>query len=349
MQTDKDTQTTQLPIEAHFKGVVGETTMAIIDYDKKGYSERLALDVSECFTPKKKGTIRWINIDNSTSPEIIEAIGHHFGLHPLLREDITSPNQRPKIEEFKDHLFIIAKMLSYDDFMDEVRFEQLSIVLTKDIVITFGERRGDVFGPVRERIRNDKGPLRSSDASFLVYSLLDVIVDNYFLILENLSDRIETIEDRVVENPAPAVLTLIHDLKTQMLTLRRAVWPLRDVVSHLERCGSPLLSELTKLYLHDVYDHTIQIMDNVETYRDVLAGLLDIYVSNISNRLNEIMKFLTIIGTIFIPLTFIAGVYGMNFRLMPEIEQWWGYPMALLVMTATAGVMIWYIKRKGWL
>jgi magnesium transporter len=349
MQTNNDAPAIQASIKHEFRGVVDDNAISVIDYDKKGYSESLALDVSECFAPKKKNTIRWINIDNNINTDIIEAIGQQYNLHPLLQEDIMSLNQRPKIEEFKDHIFIICKMLSYDDLMDEIRFEQLSIVLTKDTVITFGERRGDVFEPIRERIRNDKGLLRSGDASFLVYSLLDVIVDNYFLILENLSDRIETIEDQVVEKPAPTVLSVIHDLKVQMVTLRKAVWPLRDIVAHMERCGSPLLSEITKLYLHDVYDHTIQVMDSVETYRDILAGLLDIYVSNISNRLNEIMKFLTIIGTIFIPLTFIAGVYGMNFRFMPEIEQWWGYPMAIALMTGTAGIMIWYIKKRGWL
>jgi magnesium transporter len=349
MQTNKDVSVTEATIEQSYRGVVNDNTISIIDYDKKTYSERLALEVNECFTPKKKNTIRWINVDNSPDRDVIETIGQHFNLHPLLREDIESTNQRPKIEEFRDHIFIVSKMLSYDDLMDEIRFEQLSIVLTKDTVITFGERRGDVFEPVRDRIRTDKGLLRGADASFLVYSLLDVIVDNYFVILENLSDRIETVEDCVVEDPSPSILSVVHELKVQMVTLRKAVWPLRDVVAHMERCGSPLLSDLTKQYLRDVYDHTIQVMDNVETYRDVLAGLLDIYVSNISNRLNEIMKFLTIIGTIFIPLTFIAGVYGMNFRFMPEIDKWWGYPLALLLMGGTAGVMIWYIKKKGWL
>jgi magnesium transporter len=336
-------------IAEYFHGVVSDKTISIIDYDKKTYSERLALDVSECFMSKKRNTIRWINIDNNADRDTIEAIGQHFNLHPLLREDIETTNQRPKIEEFTDHLFIISKMLSYDDLMEEIRFEQLSIILTKDTVITFGERRGDIFEPIRDRIRNDKGLLRGADASFLVYNLLDVIVDNYFLILENLSDRIEDVEDRVVEDPKPSILAIVHDLKVQMITLRKAVWPLRDVVAHMERCGSPLLSELTKQYLHDVYDHTIQVMDSVETYRDVLAGLLDIYMSTISNRLNEIMKFLTIVGTIFIPLTFIAGVYGMNFKFMPEIYEWWGYPSALLLMAATAGVMLWYIKKKKWL
>jgi magnesium transporter len=348
VQTGEDA-TKKEAIGTYFRGVVGDQTITVIDYDKKSFSERLALDVSECLTPKKKNTIRWINIDNNTNRETIEAIGQHYNLHPLLREDIESTNQRPKIEEFKDHIFIVSKMLSYDDLMEEIRFEQLSIVLTKDTVITFGERRGDIFEPIRDRIRNDKGLLRGADASFLVYSLLDIIVDNYFLILENLSDRIEDVEDRVVEDPKPTILSTVHDLKIQMVTLRKAVWPLRDVVAHMERCGSPLLSELTKQYLHDVYDHTIQVMDNVETYRDILAGLLDIYISNISNRLNEIMKFLTIVGTIFIPLTFIAGVYGMNFRFMPEIYELWGYPFALLLMAATAGVMLWYIKKKKWL
>lgn len=341
----------QLPGTVAYKGrgVVGDITISIIDYDKTNYSERQALDVEECFTPKKKNSVRWINVDKLTDPGIIERIGQHYHLHPLLQEDIASMGQRPKIEEFEDFLFIICKMLSYDDFMAEVVFEQLSIILTKDTVITFGERTGDIFEPVRDRIRNDKGLIRNEDSSFLLYSLLDIIVDNYYLVLDNLGDRIEDVEDKVVENPSPSILTTIHNLKVEMVTLRKAVWPLRDVVAHLERCGSPFLSGTTRLYLHDIYDHTIQVMDSVETYRDILAGLLDIYISNISNRLNEIMKFLTIVGTIFIPLTFIAGVYGMNFKLMPEIEQWWGYPMALLIMLATAGVMILYIRKRGWL
>lgn len=341
----------QLPgnIANDSKDVVSNITISIIDYDKQSYSERQVLNVEECFAPQKKNNVRWIDVDMLTDPSVIAQIGQHYHLHPLLQEDITEMGQRPKIEEFEEYLFIICKMLSYDDIIEEIKFEQLSIILTKDTVITFGERPGDVFEPVRDRIRNNKGLIRSEDPSFLVYSLLDIIVDNYYLVLENLGDRIEDIEDKVVEGPSPKILSKVHDLKVEMIILRKAVWPLRDVVAHMERCGSPLLSDTARLYLHDIYDHTIQVMDSVETYRDILAGLLDIYISSISNRLNEIMKFLTIIGTIFIPLTFIAGVYGMNFRLMPEIEQWWGYPLALFIMASTAGAMIWYIKKKGWL
>jgi len=240
-------------------------------------------------------------------------------------------------------------MLSYDDRSREVSAEQISLVLSQNHVISLQERKGDVFNPVRERIRNSRGIIRRMGTDYLAYALIDSIVDNYFLILEKLGEKIEFLEDELVTNPTIETLQKIHELKRDMIFLRKSVWPLREVISKLERGGSQLVKESTFIYFRDVYDHTIQVIDAIETYRDMLSGMLDIYLSSISNRMNEVMKVLTIIATIFIPLTLIAGVYGMNFRYMPELESQLGYPLVLLSMLAVSILMLIYFRKKKWL
>ena len=237
----------------------------------------------------------------------------------------------------------------FDGKENEAKSEQISIIFGADFVISFQEKEGDVFDAIRERLRSNKGRIRKLGTDYLAYSLIDAIVDNYFTILENLGEAIEEIEDRLVTNPTSETLQTIHDLKREMIFLRKSVWPLREVINRLERSESALINKSTFVYLRDVYDHTIQVMDAVETFRDMLSGMLDIYLSSVSNRMNEVMKVLTVIATIFIPLTFVAGIYGMNFRYMPELGQTWSYPAVLILMLVVALLMVVYFRRKKWI
>lgn len=323
--------------------------ITIIDYDEMQYQEKKVKTIEECFPIKDKPTITWINIDGLHELEIIEKIGKHFRINLLLLEDIANTEQRPKMEDFGDHLFVVLKMFYYDEKEDEIKSEQVSIILGSNFVISFKETEKDIFKPVKQRIRIEKSRIRKTGADYLAYALIDTIVDNYFIILEILGEKIEFLEDELVTEPNQKTLQEIHKLKKQMIFLRKSAWPLREVVSGLERLDSPLIHGSTGIYLRDVYDHTIQVIDTIETFRDMLAGILDIYLSSISNKMNEIMKILTIIATIFIPLTFITGIYGMNFKYIPELDWRWGYPAALLAMGIIGIVMIVYFRRKKWL
>ncbi|MCP8322751.1 MAG: magnesium/cobalt transporter CorA [Candidatus Methylarchaceae archaeon HK02M2] len=328
---------------------VEKARISIIGYDVAQIQEKEVKTVEECFPFKDTPTVTWINVDGIHQVEIIEKIGKHFDLHLLVLEDIMNTGQRPKIEDFENYLFIVLKMLNYDEKKNEIRSEQISLILSSNLVFSFQESEGDVFDPIRNRIRNGKGRIRKMGADYLTYALIDNIVDNYFIILEKLGERIEDIEDELVTNPSQETVQAIHTLKREMIFLRKSVWPLREVISRLERGESPLIRETTGIYLRDVYDHTIQVIDTVETFRDMLSGMLDMYLSSISNRMNEVMKVLTIIATIFIPLTLIAGIYGMNFKFMPELELNWGYPTVLLVMFGIGFLMLIYFRRKKWL
>lgn len=332
-----------------------EVGITIIDYDEKNFNEKQAESVEECFKYRDEPTVTWINIEGLHEVGVIEELGNHFGLHPLLLEDILNTEQRPKIEDFDDHLFIILKMLYYDEKSEEIKFEHISLVLGSNFVISFQETEGDVFDTIRDRIRNGKGRIRRMGSDYLMYALIDAVVDNYFIVMEKIGDVIEDMEEELVEDPSPDTLQDIYNLKREMIFLRKSVWPLREVISRLQRGESDLIQETTYVYLRDVYDHTIQVIDTIETFRDLLSGMLDVYLSSINNRMSEIMKVLTIIATIFIPLTFIAGVYGMNFDPaaspwnMPELEWYWGYPAVLLVMSLITVVMLIYFRRRGWI
>jgi magnesium transporter len=318
-------------------------------YDEKQFQEKEVNTVEDGIFKEKTSKVTWLNIDGVHQPEIIEQVGKHFGLHPLVLEDIANTGQRPKMEDFDNYIFVVLRMLRFDEKENETKTEQISIILGADFVISFQEKEGDVFDPIRERIRNNKGRLRKMGADYLAYALIDAIVDNYFMILEKLGEAIEEVEDKLVTNPTAETLQTIHDLKREMVFLHKSVWPLREVINRLERSESPLINKSTCIYLRDVYDHTIQVMDSVETFRDMLSGMLDIYLSSVSNRMNEVMKVLTVIATIFIPLTFVAGVYGMNFKDMPELGQIWGYPAILALMLTIALVMVMYFRRKKWI
>ena len=327
---------------------VEKVRISIIDYDEKQLKEMDAETVEVCFPFRDSNTVTWINIDGLHDVGIIEKLGSCYNLHPLLLEDILNTEQRPKMEDFGDYLFLVLKMLDYGE-NGVIEAEQVSLVLGPNYVISFQEHEGDVFNAVRERIRKNKGRIRKSGADYLAYALMDSIVDNYFLILENVGERIEAAEQQLAENPTMETLNAIRELKKEMIFLRKSIWPLREVINNLERGESSLIHESLTAYLRDVYDHTIQIIDTVESLRDMISGLLDVYLSSISNKMNEVMKVLTIFASIFIPLTFVAGIYGMNFKFMPELEWTWGYFVVLCVMAAAAAVMLVYFKRKKWL
>jgi len=327
-----------------------KTKITILDYDKERLQEKEIETVDECLAFKDTPTATWINVQGIHEVEILEKLGEGFALHPLTVEDILNTDQRPKVEDFGDYIYIVLRMISYDDISGEIVTEQTSLILASNLVISFQEgAEGDVFDPVRERIRTGKARMRNMGADYLAYTLVDAIVDNYFAVLEKLGEDIEFLEDELVTNPTPEILQAIHDLKREMIFLRKSVWPLREVISALERGESPLIKESTQIYLRDVYDHTIQVIDAVETLRDTLSGMLDIYLSSISNRMNEVMKVLTIIATIFIPLTALAGIYGMNFQYMPELGWRWGYPMVWFTMIVIGALMLVYFRRKKWL
>jgi len=329
---------------------VEKARITIMDYDETNLEEKEAKTIEESYPFKEKPTVTWVNIDGLHQLDIIEKLGAHFGLHPLLLEDIVNTEQRPKMEDYGDYIFVVLKMLYHADENDtETQAEQVSLILGSNFVISFQEREGDVFEPVRDRIRKKKGRIRKAGADYLAYALLDAIVDNYFIILEKSGETIEDAEQQLTVNPTQETLQFIRKLKKEMIFLRKSVWPLREVVSGLERCDSSLIHESTGAYLRDVYDHTIQVIDTVESYRDMISGMLDIYLSSISNKMNEVMKVLTIFASIFIPLTFVAGVYGMNFEFMPELTWRWGY-FALLAVMALIGIsLVFYFKRKRWL
>jgi magnesium transporter len=323
--------------------------ITIIDYDEAKFDERVVKEVAECFPCRETSTVSWINVDGLHDVEAVQRLAAHFGLHPLTVEDIVNTQQRPKLEEFEDYIYIVLKMLIYDGGSGEVESEQVSLVLGRNYVLSFQEKAGDIFEPVRERIRNGKGRIRKRGPDYLAYALIDAVVDHYFLILEASGERLEGLEDKVVADPRPETLREIHRLKRDMIELRRSVWPLREVIGALDRSESRLVDVSTRVFLRDVYDHTIQVIDTVETFRDMLSGMHDTYLSSISNRMNEVMKVLTVIATIFIPLTFIAGIYGMNFEFMPELGWRWGYFAVIGVMIVVALGMLKYFKKKNWL
>ncbi len=326
-----------------------QVKITVFRYGETGYEEQEVKRIEECAPPQDAAAITWINIDGIHRVDIVEGIGKLFGLHPLVLEDIVNTGQRPKMEDYDDYFFIVLKMLSYDDKSREIGAEQVSLILGPNLVVSFQEREGDVFNGVRDRIRSGKGKIRKMGTDYLTYALLDAVVDSYFAILEKLGETIEVLEEVVVNQPTPRTLREIHHLKREMILLRRSVWPLREVVGALQRGESPLIREAVGVYLRDVYDHTIGVMDTVETFRDILSGMLDIYLSSISNRMSAAVKTLTIIATIFMPLTLIAGIYGMNFRHIPELELPWGYPAVLLVMVVIAVSMLLTFRKKGWL
>ncbi len=326
-----------------------KTKIHLFEYDNLNFKEKEFDALEECFLFKEAPTVTWIDVEGVHQVEILEKLGNCFGIHPLMLEDILNTDQRPKIEEYEEDLFIVLKSLSLNDKTGMIEAEQISLILRGNSLLSFREKEGRVFLPIQERMRNGKGRLRKMGPDYLAYTLLDVIVDQYFFILEKLGEKIEFLEQNLISDPATRTLRKIQDLKREMVYLRKWVWPLREVISVLERGESSRIQASTRIYLRDVYDHSIQVMDTIEIFREMLSGMTDIYLSNINNRMNAVMKVLTIIATIFMPLTFIAGVYGMNFKYVPELEWRWGFPAVLLVMALIGGFMLFIFRKKKWL
>jgi len=328
---------------------VEKVTIRVMDYDGDGVCEEEPETVGDLLRFKETAAVTWINVIGLHDIEIIERIGDCFGIHPLVLEDILDTNHRPKLEDYGEYLYIVLKSFDSLDNAAETGTEQISIILGDNYVISFQEHKQELFEGLRERIRGGKGRIRRQGADYLAYAMLDTVVDNYFVVLEELGETVEDLEENLVVAPRRNDLQDIHSLKRRMLIFRKALWPLREVVGALGRGDSGLIKEGTLLYVRDIYDHTIQVLDTLETYRDILSGMLDIYLSSVSNGMNQIMKVLTIISTIFIPLTFIAGVYGMNFKYMPELEWEWGYPGIWTVMILISLIMLALFRRRKWL
>jgi len=328
---------------------VEKVRLSLVTYGPDTIEEHQVDTLEEALSLCDGSGFTWLNIDGIHDIDLIEHLGQHFGIHPLTQEDILNTAHRPKFEEFEHYAYIVLKMLRYDAADNRVLTEQVSLILTGKTLISLQESPGDVFDPVRGRLHKGRSRIRKAGSDYLTYALIDAIVDHYFSILEQIGVQIEEIEDDTLSDPTPKVLQRIHRMKREILYLRKQIWPLREVVGVMAKEEPALIQSDTMIFLRDVHDHTIQIIETIESQRDILAGLLDMYMTGISNKMNEVMKVLTIMATIFIPITFIAGVYGMNFKYMPELEWPWGYAMVWVVMIAVVIVMVLYFNKKKWL
>jgi magnesium transporter len=321
--------------------------MTLFNYAGTHCEERTVSDANELHPPADE-TVTWVDIGGVHKVEVLEAFGKQFSLHPLLLEDIANTDQRPKLDDYDTYLFLVMKMLSLTDRGD-ILVEQVSFVLGRNFVLSFQENGTDAFRAVRDRLRGGKGRLRQNGSDYLLYALVDAIVDQYFAVLEALGERIETLQERVMADPKQDTLKDIYALKRQLLFVRRAVWPLREATNNLSRTECLILHEPTKAFFRDVYDHVVQIVDTIETLREMVSASLDIYLSSVSYRLNAVMRVLTVITTIFMPLSFIASIYGMNFEYMPELQWKWGYPLVLGLMGVVAAAMLIGFRQRKWL
>ena len=326
-----------------------QVKITAIDYDTDQIETTIVNTVEECFPYKDAPTMTWINVDGMHDAGIVERLGLHYGLHPLVIEDILNTRQRLKVDMFDDYLFFVLKMPWFDETTEEINIEQVSIILGHNFVLTFQEQEGDVFEAVRTRLSANKGRLRTSGADYLAYALMDAVVDGYFAVLDYFGEEIEQLDDAIAEGPTPEILHTIHDLKRELIFFRKTASPLRNMMNELSHHESPLIQKSMSIYWRDLSDHVIQVIESSETFRDMMSGIHDVYLSSVSNKMNEIMQFLTIIGTIFIPLTFIAGIYGMNFQVMPELAWRWGYFAVLGLMVVVGIGLLAYFKRRGWL
>lgn len=326
-----------------------ETLITSISYNDSFVDEKSHDSVADAIGTIGDSHISWINIDGLHDVSIIETIGTHLGIHPLVLEDIVHTTQRPKVEIYDDHIYVVMKMITFGERSNEAEVEQVSLILGKGWVISFQERQGDVFDPVRIRLRPPGARIRKMGADYLLYALLDVIVDFYFVALEKIGDVMDDLEDEITYEPTKVTPLKLRDVKHNLIRIRRSTWPVRELLSQLERDESRLISKQTRPFIRDAYDHAVQVIDIVESLRDVLGSLMDLYMTGVSNRMNDIMKVLTIIGTIFIPLTFIAGIYGMNFENMPELHTQNGYFISLGVMAVIAVVLLLFFRKKDWI
>ncbi len=331
------------------------TTIVLIDYNQTNATRVQLPRPEDCAAYLDTESVSWVDVLGLGSEDVLKRLGKVFNLHPLLLEDIVNVPQRPKVEDYEDQLVIIAQMVLVKERGTGFWSEQVSFILGKHYLLTVQEEpTRDCFQPVRDRIRTNKGTLRKSGPDYLAYALLDAVIDGFFPVLEVYGERIEDLEEEVVTSPTRRTLQKIYQIRRELLALRRTIWPQRDAINTLIRDSSDLISPNVQIYLRDCYDHTIQVLDIVETYRELASGLMDVYLSAVSNKMNEVMKLLTVISSIFIPLTFIAGIYGMNFNTeksplnMPELNWYWGYPLCLAAMAVVAGGLVFFFWRRGW-
>jgi len=327
-------------------GATVPQTIKVIHYTAELLREADVGSVDEVAQFKQAEGVTWVNVDGLGNVDLIREIGTLFGLHPLPLEDVLSLRQRPKVDDYENHIYHVLRMLHYDG---AVETEQVSIFLGGDFVVTFQERPCDCLEPIRDRVRRGKGQIRRQGADYLMYAIIDAVIDGYFPFLEQIGEVVEELEDEVVEKPTRQTLGRVHEIKRDLLNVRRAIWPLREAINALIREESSLVGDTARVYLRDCYDHAVQVLDMIETYRELAGGLMDVYLSSVSNKMNEVMKVLTVIATIFIPLTFLAGIYGMNFEKMPEVKWPWAYPAVWGIMILSAVVMLVLFRRKGWL
>lgn len=325
------------------------TKIEVFDYSETFYEYKESNRIKDAFDKRNTKHISWINVNGLHNTKEIEELGHHYNLHPLILEDIVDTGQRPKIDEYPNYLFVVFKMM-YHNTDGEFVNEHMSLVLGEDFVLTFQEADGDVFDSLRSRITNAKGRVRTNGADYLMFALLDAVVDNYFTVMETISEKVEQIEDVLFAQEQEQDITQdIQELKREILKIRRATLPLREVVNRIEKIDSELIDEKTATYLRDLYDHIVQVNESVDIYREMIWGLMDMYMTTISNKMNEVMKVLTIMASIFIPLTFMAGIYGMNFEYIPELQLKYGYFYLWGAMILVFVGLLWYFKRKKWL
>ncbi|MBD2612863.1 MAG: magnesium/cobalt transporter CorA [Nostoc sp. ZfuVER08] len=328
----------------------------LIDYNQTNCIREQISTPEECMPYLEMESVSWVDVQGLGSQDILQRLGRVFNLHPLVLEDVVNVPERPKTEDYEDQLIFISRMVVPKEKTCGFYSEQVSLILGKNYLLTVQEEpEHDCFEPVRSRIEKSKGIIRTKKADYLAYAILDAIIDGYFPVLELYGERIEELEEEVIVKPTPQTLQNIYQIRRELLQLRRAIWPQRDAINSLIRDGSDLISEEVGIYLRDCYDHAVQVMDMVETYRELASGLMDVYLSAVSNKMNEIMKVLTVVSSIFIPLTFVAGIYGMNFNTekspynMPELNWYWGYPACLAVMVAISVCLLWFFWQRGWL
>ena len=308
-----------------------KVVIRVLAYNSEKLIEKKLETVEDCVAFRDQPDINlWINVDGLDRVDIIEKLGNYFNIHPLTLEDVLNTGQRPKTEDYGSYIYTVLKMILLNTEKEEIILDQVSIIVGPNYILSFQEREGDVFDLLRERFENPASRLRKSGVDYLAYSLIDAVIDNYFLILEHFGEKIEDLEEELIIQPKPETLKAVLKYKRDLILLRKSVWPLRELINGLQRIESELIRETTRIYLRDIYDHTIQVIDSVEDFRDILSSMVDVYLSSVSYRMNDVMKVLTVIATIFIPLTFIAGVYGMNFEYMPELRWRWGYHAVML-------------------
>ncbi|MHB8809352.1 MAG: magnesium/cobalt transporter CorA [Desulfobulbaceae bacterium] len=326
-----------------------ETRISVIEYSKETLTTRQVKSVAEIIPVPGKETVTWINVEGLSDVTLIEELGRNFGIHALVLEDILNTHQRPKFEEFVDYLFIALKAISLESAEFTVVYEQISLILTSNVVLTFREKGDDLFLPLRKRLDDDKGRLRTNGADYLAYVLMDTIVDHYFALQDSLDAVIESLDEELLNHPTPATLASIQGLKRELIFIRKTVSPLREMLAEILRSDSGLFRDKVLFYFRDVHDHALRITESVDTYRDMVTGMMEVYLSSISNRTNEIMKVLTVLTSIFIPLTFIVGIYGMNFEHMPELKWKWFYPALWGVFIGLPLMLLWIFRKKKWL